>query len=77
MSHYVWSTKGVSGEDISGFAARLEKTLNDLETQEFEIYNVMDAPGGRRQGVIVIGRKPRRFPATQMDPRRLKGVATR
>lgn len=62
-SHYTWAAKGVQGDDPNQFAARLEQTLNKLEDEDFEIYDVMDAPTAPRgRGVVVIGKKPRRFP---------------
>lgn len=63
-SHYTWAAKGVQGDDPGQFAARLEQTLNKLEDDDFEIYDVMDAPTAPRgRGVVVIGKKPRRFPS--------------
>lgn len=76
-SHYEWAAKGVKSEEVDSFAARLQSTLNELETSSFEIYDVMDAPT-RGRGVVVIGRKPRRFPAPPFthapDPTPLPGA---
>lgn len=62
MNHYQWSIRAVDGALAKQFAENLEKTLNQLEAEEFEIDDIMDAPGGRQVGVVVIGKKPRRFP---------------
>lgn len=81
MGHYVWAAKGVNSPGVDTFAALLEETLNKLEADEFEIYNIMDAPiRGGSSGVVVIGRKPQRFTSRRpdngsatLDPVRLKG----
>jgi hypothetical protein len=73
MTHYNWSVRAVDGAPVGEFAAALEKTLNDLEADEFEVDDVLDAPGGRELGVVVVGKKPRRHPMVRsMDPGPLK-----
>lgn len=79
-SHYSWAAKGVSSEDTNTFAARLEQTLNTLEENDFEIYDVMDAPATtHNRGIVVIGRKPKRLPqrvsqnSVHLNPARLRG----
>lgn len=74
-SHYMWAAKGVRSEDVDGFAARLEETLNKLEDQDYEIYDVMDAPNAKSPGLVVIGRKPRRYPRTEAAPLRAKSAS--
>lgn len=65
MSHYEWSIRAVSGAPVGAFAVALQAVLNALEAEEFEVDDIMDAPGGRELGVVVIGKKPRRFPAVR------------
>ena len=65
MSHYEWSIRAVDGAPVVRFAAALQEVLNALEAAEFEVDDIMDAPGGRELGVVVIGKKPRRFPANR------------
>ena len=62
MNHFQWSTRAVDAAPVGDFAAALQETLNELEREEFEIDDIMDAPGGREHGVVVIAKKPRRFP---------------
>lgn len=61
--HYQWSTKPVPAAPLAKFAEGLEQALNELEAAEYEIDDVMDAPGGHAMGVIIVAKKPRRFPA--------------
>lgn len=63
MSRFQWSIRAVDGAPPAKFAEELEHVLNELESGEFEVDDIMDAPGGRQAGVVVIGKKPRRFPA--------------
>ena len=68
MNHYSWSVRAVDGAPVAEFAVALEKTLNELEANEYEVDQVMDAPGGRELGVVVVGKKPLRHPMTHTDP---------
>lgn len=61
MAHYQWSTRAVGGGPTDQFAAKLTEALNELEQEGYEVDNVMDAPQGRRFGVVVIGKRPQRF----------------
>jgi hypothetical protein len=63
MSRFQWSTRAVEGASPAKFAEDLERELNQLEAEEFEVDDIMDAPGGRAVGVVIIGKKPRRFPS--------------
>lgn len=65
MTHYQWSIRAVGGGPAAQFAHRLEEALNELEAEEFEVDDILDAPDGRQAGVIVIGKKPRRFPVAR------------
>ncbi len=62
MSHYNWSARAVRGDEVGTFAQHLELALNGLEAEEFEVHDILDAPGGREAGVVVIGKKPKRLP---------------
>lgn len=62
MGHFQWSTRAVDAAPVGEFATALAETLNALEHEEYEIDDIMDAPGGREHGVVVIAKKPRRFP---------------
>lgn len=64
MNHYQWSVRAVDAAPAGEFASGLQETLNALEAEEYEIDDIMDAPGGREIGVVVIAKKPRRFPST-------------
>lgn len=64
-NHYDWSTRAVDAAPAAEFAAALQAALNDLEHEEYEIDDIMDAPGGRDiSGVVVIAKRPKRFPRT-------------
>lgn len=66
MSHYHWSVRAVPPLPVESFATALEHVLNALEDDEYEVDDILDAPGGHAAGVVVVGKKPRRFPMTQM-----------
>lgn len=55
---------------VTAFAAALESALNSLEEQEFEVDDILDAPQGRGGGVVIIGKKPLRFPVPLDGPPR-------
>jgi hypothetical protein len=74
MSHYTWKVGAVPpcNAGTPAVALEMEATLNALEEQGFEVYDVMDAPlnGRLNSGLLVVGRKPRRFPDVPKMARR-------
>lgn len=58
MNKYHWTVQSVPGQDLESFAVRLDQALNAVEQLGFEVDDIMDAPGGRHEGVVVIGKKP-------------------
>lgn len=61
MAHYEWKTLSVKASGLQDFTTKLGEALNTLEQEGFEIDEIMDPPGGRQTGVVVVGRKPKLY----------------
>jgi hypothetical protein len=59
MDNFEWTVQPVAACRVAEFAASLQDALNAVEGAGYEVDDIMDAPGGREEGVIVIGKKPR------------------
>ncbi len=59
MNKFEWTVEPVQAAAVANFAKSLQDTLNTVEEKGYEVDDIMDAPGGREHGVIVIGKKPR------------------
>ena len=65
MNHYDWRVlPAYPGENASAFAENIQTALMTLESDGYEIDDMLDAPGGRDFGVVVVGKRPKRIPAT-------------
>jgi hypothetical protein len=65
MGSFHWRAVPVeSTSDVKKFAADLETALNQLEEEKFEVQEVIKPALRRETGLVILGRKPRRFPAT-------------
>jgi hypothetical protein len=59
MNKFEWTVQPVEAGSVQRFAHDLQETLNTVEGSGYEVDDIMDAPGGREHGGIVIGKKPR------------------
>jgi hypothetical protein len=59
MNKYIWTAQPVPGGRVHDFARDLEMALNRIEAEGFEIDDILDAPLGRQDGVVVVGRRSR------------------
>jgi hypothetical protein len=65
MNHYDWDVVAAyPGSNAGEFAQNIKNALKSLEDSGYEIDDMLDAPGGRDFGVVVVGKRPKRIPAT-------------